>query len=90
MNRIESDYAGEKKWQANLFNHLSRHRWVGILFGVTIGWGSCFVAAARILDGRGWDVENWTLALVSCLLALTLIMTIVYILRSNHKLIAHK
>lgn len=85
MNKNESDNAVNKKSQANVFNHILHERLLGILSGMTLGWGASFIATALILDGYGWKVESWSLAVVSCLLGLALILTIVHILWSNHK-----
>jgi hypothetical protein len=87
MNKIESDNAVNKKGQANLLNHMLRERLLGIISGITFGWCASFILAALILDGHKWEVESWTLAAVSCLLGVSLILTIVHILWSNHKYI---
>jgi drug/metabolite transporter (DMT)-like permease len=90
MNKIEFDNAADKRGQANIFNHILRERLLGILFGITFGWGASFILTALILDGHKWEVASWTLATVSCLLGLALILTVAHMLWSNHKYLVRK
>jgi len=90
MNKIESDNAFNKKSQDNVLNHILRERVLGIISGITFGWCASFILTALILDGHNWEVESWTLEAAYCLLGLSLILTIVHILWSNHKYIVRR
>jgi hypothetical protein len=85
MNKIESDNSVNKKSQADVLNNILRERLLGIISGTIFGWCASFILTALILDGHNWQVESWALQAASCLLVLSLILTIAHILLSYHR-----
>lgn len=90
MNKIELNNAVNEKSQTNATNHTLRERFLGIISGISLGWGASFILTVTILNGHMLQVKTWALDAVSSLLGLSLILTIVHILWSNHKYIERR